>query len=118
MNKTTFAIFGLITGVALAVAPNVKNIKPAKEEFVATTSVLPTVVVTPEKPLYSASFQIENACPRNNPNYKVEQDNIAYAGLAEGATEYVKHCVKCNIGVYSEHENKDHRTCTFCGERE
>jgi hypothetical protein len=64
------------------------------------------------------SFQIENACPRNNPNYKVEQDNIAYTGLAEGSTEFVKHCVKCNIGVYSEHENKDHRTCTFCGERE
>lgn len=118
MNKITFAIFGLVTGVALAVAPNVKNLKPAKEELVATTSVLPTVVVTAEKPLYAVNFQIENACPRNNPNYKAEQDNLVYTGLAEGSTEFVKHCVKCNIGVYSEHENKDYKTCSFCGERE
>ena len=118
MSKITFAIFGLITGVALAVAPNVKNLKPAKEEFTVTTNTLPTVVVTPEKPLYAVNFQIENACPRNNPNYKSEQEKPDYTGQAEGSTEFVKHCAKCNIGVYSEHDNKDYKTCTVCGERE
>lgn len=127
MKKTfiiTILVAGISFGATLLASVFIPKLKPAKQE-------LPEVIINGEPTGvrgYVANFSVELAkyCPRENPNYKAEQEhyNLA-AGNAEGSTVFVKHCSRCNIGVYSEHHDEEEtvngqpvKRCTYCGDKE
>jgi DNA-directed RNA polymerase subunit RPC12/RpoP len=52
-------------------------------------------------------------------NYKQANERYDYAlGNAEDSVVFVRHCERCNIGVYSEHKEEDGKRCTYCGDKE
>lgn len=75
---------------------------------------LPEVLV-PTTYKNNLAYENPTACPRNiTPTPPAEYQY----GDAEQAVEFQKHCKKCSIGVYSMHEGKTVRHCTWCNDLE
>ena len=126
--KKTFIIVIIIAGVSLGAtllaSVIVPKLKPPKQE-------MPEVIVNGEPTGvrgYVANFSVEIAksCPRDLPNLKEEQTS---SYLVEGSSEVnvvvMKHCSRCNIGIYSEHHDEEEivngmpvKRCSYCGAKE
>ena len=118
--KKILIIILLSLGAVQATSIFIPKLKPAKEEI--EVRYLPEVIVngtSTGKRGYSTSFTVElgEYCPRNNPNYKEEQENYEINN-AEGAMVYAKHCIKCRSGVYFKHEDESVRRCSYCEAKE
>jgi hypothetical protein len=125
--KKTLIILLLAFGAVQAATIIVPKLKPAKDEHLTQvevkTEILPEVIVNGTSTGirgYSAKFTVEigEFCPRDNPTYKVEQEQSNFQENSEGQTVFVKHCKKCNTGAYLEHSGENGRSCTFCGDKE
>lgn len=127
MKKTfiiAIIILGISLGATLLASVLVPKLKPAKQEM---PEVIVNGVPTGVRG-YVANFSIEinKSCPRDIPNYKEEQTRYDLIGEnSEGNIVVVKHCSRCNIGIYSEHDDKEEianglpvKRCTYCGDKE
>jgi len=125
--KKLLIIILLAVGAVQAASVIVPKLRPAKEEFITQVEVkreaFPEVIVNGSSSgtgRYSTKFTVDinQFCPRDNPNYKEEQERFNFQDNAEGAVVFVKHCSRCNIGVYSQHDEESFRRCTYCGDKE
>lgn len=65
-------------------------------------------------PFRTVEFNIP-ACTRDMPN----GSSAIPVGYAEDSIDStVVHCKRCGIGVYSEHEGEEGRSCTYCKTKE
>lgn len=122
MKKTvivTSLIIGISLGATLLASVLSPKVKPSKQEL---PEVLVEGVPTKVKG-YSTNFTVEigKFCPREYPDQPVYEKET----VAEGVTIFVKHCEKCNTGVYSELKDetefingKPVKRCTFCNATE
>jgi hypothetical protein len=108
--KKAILIFTIATALGAAVFGSVfipKKLKPAKQEF-------PTVIIPTQN-----FNQYTKICPRENLDYKNASERYDFqVGNAEDSIVFVKHCHRCNIGVYSEHKNELGKKCTYCGDKD
>jgi hypothetical protein len=119
--KKAILIFTIATALGAAVFGSVfipKKLKPAKQEF-------PTVIIPAqnESPHVVPTTQYLNEytkfCPRENLDYKNASERYDYqTSNAEDSVVFVRHCRRCNIGVYSEHQNEIGKKCTYCGDKD
>lgn len=119
--KRTLLFLVIATGLGAAVFGNVqihKKLKPAKQE-------LPDVIIPSQKespyilPPTQYFAEYAKACPKENLDYKNANERYDYQiGNAEDAVVFVRHCHRCNIGVYSEHQNETTKRCTYCGDKD
>lgn len=122
MKKLLIVIL-LAVGAVQAASIIVPKLKPAKDEYPVNKELLPEVIINGTSTGirgYSTSFTVEfvKTCPRENPNYNPESNNFTYQSNAEGSIVHVKHCYRCNTGVYSEHVGDSFKSCTYCGDKE
>jgi hypothetical protein len=124
--KKLLIIILLAVGAVQAASIIVPKLKPAKEEFMTEVEVkreiLPEVIIngTSSGKGYSTNFTVELAqfCPKADPNYKTAAERFDYQTNDDGTTVFVKHCHKCNVGIYSLHNGETIKTCTYCGDKE
>jgi hypothetical protein len=118
--KRTILFLTIATGFGAVVFANVqipKKLKPAKQEF-------PNVIIPAQKDAPYVSPPTRNIneyakfCPRDL-DYKNASERYDYqTSNAESSVVFVKHCNRCNIGVYSEHQNEVGKKCTYCGDKD
>jgi hypothetical protein len=116
MKKLITITLAVLIGIAFAT----QKLSTAQEMPVENNSKTYVTNFTVEfTPKPKESYNQFTVCPRDFPTYKQVNERYDYETFnAEGATVFVKHCEKCNIGVYAEHPSEDYKRCTYCGEKE
>jgi hypothetical protein len=120
----TTLVIGITFSATLLASVFTPKLKQSKQE-------LPLVIINGESTGirgYVANFSVEisKSCPKDNPNRSSEQENLNFiTGNSDGTISVMKHCSRCNIGIYSEHHDEEEvlngvpvRRCTYCGDKE
>ena len=107
-----YIITGIVSiGFVAVIAANTHNvqIKP-KQELPLPEVILDSKENKEYKHDRTVEFNIP-ACTRDMPN----GSSAIPVGYAEDSIDStVVHCKRCSIGVYSEHEGEEGRSCTYC----
>jgi hypothetical protein len=100
-------------GFAAVIAANTNNVHIRQKQE------LPEVILDPKgkkEYKYDVTFEFNiPVCTRDTPN----GSSVIPVNYAEDSIDRTAvHCKRCSIGVYSEHEGEEGRSCTYCKSKE
>lgn len=111
-----YIIAGLASiGFAAVIAANTNNVQIKQKQELP----LPEVILDPKgnkQYKYDVTFEFNiPVCTRDIPN----GSSTIPVNYAEDSIDRIAvHCKQCSIGVYSEHEGEEGRSCTYCKSKE